>query len=302
MVRFRLRVQLQEYELPFGATIVGRGVECNLSIADPLLSREHVEISTTVDRVTLRDLGSRNGTYVNGVRVVEPVELHHGDRIRFGSTEAVFGRTVTPRRDLVTTAGFRNCRKCGGAFVHQAPCCPRCGEAAPHHAWEPPRTESQAKRDFWLSLVIALLDKALSIFRYEEAEAVAARVAEKLEALRTSGKEVALEKLEEALCAVLRLARARGNAHWISWTLDTIAERALTPGDELSAGIGALPPILLEEALDPLERAIEAIADRDDLDDRARARLRALEALALDVRSFRRRRLEPSLVLQEQAS
>jgi EAL domain-containing protein (putative c-di-GMP-specific phosphodiesterase class I) len=64
--------------------LVGRKPEASLCIPSPTVSREHAEL-TVVDReLLLRDLGSTNGTYVNGTRVQAPCTVHHCDLIQFG--------------------------------------------------------------------------------------------------------------------------------------------------------------------------------------------------------------------------
>jgi hypothetical protein len=68
---------------------IGRHPDCNLVLADPNVSRNHAEIRPSGDRYTVVDLGSTNGTRVNGVRVDERV-LHDGDELTFGSTRMRF--------------------------------------------------------------------------------------------------------------------------------------------------------------------------------------------------------------------
>jgi EAL domain-containing protein (putative c-di-GMP-specific phosphodiesterase class I) len=64
--------------------VVGRKPDATLSIPSPTVSREHAEL-TVIDRgMLLRDLGSTNGTFVNGVRIQQPCTVHHGDLLQFG--------------------------------------------------------------------------------------------------------------------------------------------------------------------------------------------------------------------------
>ena len=63
--------------------IVGRAPTCDLSVADPTISRRHAELVVDEDQVTLRDLGSSNGTFVNG-RKVAAATLEVDDLIAFG--------------------------------------------------------------------------------------------------------------------------------------------------------------------------------------------------------------------------
>jgi pSer/pThr/pTyr-binding forkhead associated (FHA) protein len=74
---------------PPGRLVVGRGEECDLSLSDADLSREHAELVPDLDGVTLRDLGSKNGSLVNERRV-ETRRLRDGDEIRIGRTVLLF--------------------------------------------------------------------------------------------------------------------------------------------------------------------------------------------------------------------
>ena len=70
--------------------VLGRGSEADLRINDPGVSRRHVEFRVSGDRdnpsVTVADLGSTNGTLVDGRRVKE-AEVHDGATVRIGSTD-----------------------------------------------------------------------------------------------------------------------------------------------------------------------------------------------------------------------
>ena len=68
---------------------VGRHPDCNLVLADPNVSRNHAEIKPQGDKYVVVDLGSTNGTRVNGVRVDTQV-LEDGDEITFGNTRMRF--------------------------------------------------------------------------------------------------------------------------------------------------------------------------------------------------------------------
>jgi serine phosphatase RsbU (regulator of sigma subunit)/pSer/pThr/pTyr-binding forkhead associated (FHA) protein len=70
--------------------IIGRSSECNIPVKDRYLSRRHAEIIPDTGKWILKDLGSANGTYLNGARVDSDRPLRSGDRIRVGDTEIVF--------------------------------------------------------------------------------------------------------------------------------------------------------------------------------------------------------------------
>ena len=63
--------------------LVGRHPECDVRIDLPKVSRRHCCLAIAYDRVLIRDLGSRNGTRVNG-RVVEEANLSPGDEVAIG--------------------------------------------------------------------------------------------------------------------------------------------------------------------------------------------------------------------------
>ena len=75
--------------------VVGRSRECDLRVEDGNVSRRHFELVQESPTVwVVSDLGSTNGTEVNGRRVSGRVRLDDGDRITIGGTELVFGRTA----------------------------------------------------------------------------------------------------------------------------------------------------------------------------------------------------------------
>ena len=69
---------------------IGRASDCTIPIKDRYLSRRHAEIVSAEGAWVLKDLGSANGTYLNGSRVEQITMLRSGDRIRLGDTELVF--------------------------------------------------------------------------------------------------------------------------------------------------------------------------------------------------------------------
>ena len=77
------------YHLVLEKTTVGRGNQNTLVISDGSLSAEHCEILVNGAEVIVRDLGSRNGTYVNGTKLVNhQSQLKAGQIVRFGAVEA----------------------------------------------------------------------------------------------------------------------------------------------------------------------------------------------------------------------
>jgi hypothetical protein len=78
-------------ELPLGETVVGRDVQCALRFNDPAVSRRHLRFIRRASEVFVEDLGSSNGTLLNGRSVAAPLRIVDGDEIKVGS------RTLTVR-------------------------------------------------------------------------------------------------------------------------------------------------------------------------------------------------------------
>ncbi|MDB5330467.1 MAG: putative two-component system sensor histidine kinase [Phycisphaerales bacterium] len=80
----------RRFELPDAIALVGRDSR-QLPLTDNTVSRRHCELLPQDGNWILRDLGSSNGTYVNGARVEKVVVLKVGDQVRVGRTLMVFG-------------------------------------------------------------------------------------------------------------------------------------------------------------------------------------------------------------------
>ncbi|MEU7616229.1 DUF3662 and FHA domain-containing protein [Micromonospora rifamycinica] len=77
------------YPLQMGSTVIGRGDQANLRLPDVGISRRHARLDFDGGQVVLTDLGSTNGTMVNGQRV-SAVALNPGDMIQLGTTTLTF--------------------------------------------------------------------------------------------------------------------------------------------------------------------------------------------------------------------
>ncbi len=84
LVHVRSDGKQQPVPLRVGKIVIGRQEDCQLRIPSAQVSRHHCEVVTGGGGVRIRDLGSSNGTYVNGQKV-EDTELEAGDVIALGS-------------------------------------------------------------------------------------------------------------------------------------------------------------------------------------------------------------------------
>ncbi len=76
-----VRVRIRE-----GDTVIGRGSDCELHVDDPTASRRHTLVRRKGERITVTDLGSRNGTFVDADRLLTARELRGGERLLIGET------------------------------------------------------------------------------------------------------------------------------------------------------------------------------------------------------------------------
>lgn len=84
LVIFKENGQRVEFPLHREKIVIGRGLDCDLQVPLPSVSRRHCELHLEQDSVVLKDLGSSNGTYHNSDRVTTEISISAGDHIRVG--------------------------------------------------------------------------------------------------------------------------------------------------------------------------------------------------------------------------
>jgi pSer/pThr/pTyr-binding forkhead associated (FHA) protein len=85
VLRVHIEYMGDSVELPLGETVVGRDVTCAMRFNDPSVSRRHVRFIRRQNEVFVEDLGSSNGTLLNGRAVAAPLRIVDGDSIKVGS-------------------------------------------------------------------------------------------------------------------------------------------------------------------------------------------------------------------------
>jgi len=81
--------------------------DVDIIIDDSYISKQHARFFMKDDRWYIEDLGSANGTYVNGQRIAEPVKLHRGDRVQIGQTKMVVSPKTRSKQGKGSDRGYR---------------------------------------------------------------------------------------------------------------------------------------------------------------------------------------------------
>ncbi len=95
---------------------IGRVKSCDIFIESGLLSRQHAQLQVSAEGVTIQDLSSTNGTYVNSMRIHAPTQLRHGDVVTLGDEKLVLMAPEPPQNDL---ASERRLKEELAAYRHQ---------------------------------------------------------------------------------------------------------------------------------------------------------------------------------------
>jgi hypothetical protein len=220
VARFRLRFLLQEFDLVPGETVIGRSPECHITIDDPLLSRAHAKIMVGNGAATLHDLGSRNGSRVNGKLLVEAVVLNDGDRIRLGTQELVFFGVRSDPRAVKATGAMRLCQHCTTPFPEGPPACPHCGKSVRPDEDTMSGVSAMPMRQAWiLQMLNDMLDRVLRAGRAAEAEKLLYRAAEEIENRLASGDTDATQFVRTADLGLQHGLQQR-DPRWALWVID----------------------------------------------------------------------------------
>ncbi len=89
LIAFKPNGERVDVPVTQSVTTIGRGETCEIRLPVPSVSRNHCQINVSGDEVTVKDLGSANGTYVNNNRITE-TKINPGDRISIGPIPLVF--------------------------------------------------------------------------------------------------------------------------------------------------------------------------------------------------------------------
>ncbi|MFM2419203.1 MAG: hypothetical protein RL385_3926 [Pseudomonadota bacterium] len=232
--RFRVRVGNEEVALLSGVTLVGRDPSCRISVHDPLISRRHARIQCGEDFATIEDVGSRNGTRLNGLLVSGPHVLRDGDRVGVGTCELVFNVIAMPTGDWADapTGVLSVCLACKTPFPASAGSCPTCGAtptAVP--ASVPNRNEDTIRGRWSLGMLLEMLGKAMLMERPAEADKLMRETAVVLADHLRAGAAPSADELRALREAAVWLDKELKRQQWLPWFLGVDESARSLPAD-----------------------------------------------------------------------
>lgn len=237
MSRLRLRLQHTEIDLPDGELIIGRAPTCRVRIDHPAISRRHAKLLVSADSIEIEDLGSRNGVFVNGQRLLGRRLLAVGDRIAIGNAEfqlvGAEGEVQDPERTTGSIA-IRRCPWCNRMYPSVLERCPGCRGPTRTTGDDEFGRDSSTSTDGSMHVLAGVGEKALAMGRVEEAERLIGRNLEILLERVRDGQRLDQPLYEDAVRRAIRLASATKRDEWYGWIFDfAAAQEMLLPGEHI---------------------------------------------------------------------
>lgn len=269
LTRFRLRFLLQEIDLPQGDTLVGRSASCQVTLDDPLVSREHARIRIQGAAALLEDLGSRNGVQLGGQPIVGSAPLANGDRIRIGTQELVFlelpASTELPAGGVTRSTGFMcHCATCARAYPAELVACPACGGK---ERIEEDTLTGNTQKDWGLELAAEAVERARAGAPLDALERVLSTARLGIEQRLAEGRRVERRLVDGVGLAAADVAAQRAQAAWGRWALSIYASLGWLPPAELSRSLSRLPASELRLLAPAAQRAFDSASARKDAAD-----------------------------------
>jgi pSer/pThr/pTyr-binding forkhead associated (FHA) protein len=219
----RLRYRRQELLLATGSYLLGRDPTCHVVIDRPLVSRRHARLGVEGHRVTVEDLGSMNGVFVNGARVNGSRALFDGDWITIGSEELelAIGDGTRNRIPVETQADPEAVR-------------PSSDQDFVRMTASPPRDEHPTERSRTLEILTSIADRAFEAGRVQDAEDMLKLTLVDLLQDATSGQTLEQDAREFAVRHGLKLAQAGRSTRWFDYVIDLLRAERTPCSEELA--------------------------------------------------------------------
>ena len=234
---------MQEVDLPPGETLIGRSLDCQITLEDPLVSRVHARVIVTGDEAVVEDLGSRNGVKVNGAALRGPTRLKDGDRLRIGTQEVVVTRIepTAVARHARATGVLRVCANCKLPYPRELLACPNC-EATEQEDEETLSASltTGAQQAWGIQLLVEALERALALGRHEDAERILRRASVQVEEQLDKGMRLDPKQLDGVGTAAVRVSQELGDPTWAVWALRMLRAQRVFPSSAVVERVEAM--------------------------------------------------------------
>ena len=234
---------LQEFDLPPGSTIIGRSLDCHVTLEDPLVSRRHARIVVDPTRARIEDMGSRNGVRVNGALIADPVDLRNDDRIRIGTQDFVFCAVdAVGRAHSRTTGQLRLCANCRQPYPREVLACPNC-EATKQTDEDTLTGAGRSAPNAWtLQLMIDSLERALKLGRTVDAERIVRRATTQVEEQLAAGGTLDNDAVSALSLQAIAMTLASDDPAWALWAIDVLGRTQTMPPVAVIERLSEVPP------------------------------------------------------------
>ncbi len=222
-----LRQGVVEIRLDRPVLVLGRSATCEVQLTSGLVSRRHARLTLSSLGVSVEDLGSRNGVYVNSVRVVGSVRLKPGDRLSVGDEALYFGEIEDASEPADSVTGLVTRARQGGSPDDEIAVATRTADV--------------------FQLLANVVDKALALGRGEEAERVIGSHLQATLAHVTAGNNISPDLARTAAGYAVKLAGATGKAVWMDNAV------------KLYAALGLVLPLALVDEMYVLLRRVRGL-------------------------------------------
>ena len=214
----------QNFELKPGvAQIVGRAPQSDIPVFDPTISRRHAEVTADEKQLHVRDLGSSNGTFLNGSRV-ETCSVSVGDTITFGKV-AFKLQPVAPPAAAAAAGGMKD-MPAGATIVRQLP-----ARNTPGSAFAAIKSGEQAAvadaSDKIQQKLKILLEVSTQLGKAIDTDAILQKIVEQAYQILTVDR-VAIQLMDESGTLVTKIARDKRGTEQQRAVPQSIARAAIS--------------------------------------------------------------------------
>jgi len=256
-------------------TLIGRSPDCQVTIEDPLVSRQHARVVIDESGAVVEDLKSRNGVKLNGQPLRGPTKIKDGDRLRIGTQELVFCELAEGSGPVVakTTGFLRHCARCRLPYPQELLACPNCGETMQlEEDTMTGQLGAETSRSWGLQLLLEVLDKAVALGRMPDAVRALQRIEGQIEERLGAGERIDPKQLDDVARAACAVGAATRDAKNVAWVLRVYPRANAIPAPAVTDTIGEVAMAMRAEMREPMADLIAWVRVASD-----QAQLKRLE-------------------------